>query len=241
MSKYSVGNKVRIREDLVVGKAYGSYYFIYSMSKFKGKEVIITKVLNSEEGEKVYKIEGWYWTDKMIEGLAKDVLKSKYVKCITDDFCCITKNKIYEVISESDDTYLIKIDNSLSLTDKINYNKCHFKEVDSPIKTPKPKAQKGVIKYKIKGDTTTVKFNGKIGKATRNSSDEPDNKIGILIGLCRALNLEETKVQGIINVLFDDKDTDDINTETRTKLENVLMKNDIANMIGILDKYRGVE
>ena len=120
------------------------------------------------------------------------------------------------------------------MNDKINYNKCHFIEVDSPIETtPKSKSQKGVIKYKIKGDTTTVKLNGKVGKATRNSIDEPSIEIGILIATCRLLSISEEKISDIIDILFDNEDT-----KAKYGCENAVMKNDIARALSILDKYK---
>lgn len=69
MSKYKVGDKVVIRDDLVINYTYGGYMWIESMEKFKGKVVTIQNVNNF-----CYDIEEMHcgWTDEMIKGLAKD-------------------------------------------------------------------------------------------------------------------------------------------------------------------------
>ena len=63
--KYKVGDKVRVREDLEVGKKYGYYNVVEDMEKYKGKEFIINEVSRS-----YYRLknENWYcWTDEMLE------------------------------------------------------------------------------------------------------------------------------------------------------------------------------
>lgn len=63
--KYKVGDKVRIREDLVVDEFQGKYMFINNMNKYKGKEATITKVYS-----KFYDLDigkNYCWTDEMLE------------------------------------------------------------------------------------------------------------------------------------------------------------------------------
>ena len=40
--KYNVGEKARVRRDLVEDETYGGYSFTYNMSKLKGKIVTIS-------------------------------------------------------------------------------------------------------------------------------------------------------------------------------------------------------
>ena len=42
--KYKVGDKVRVRKDLVPDNDYGGVYYVDAMDELKNKEVIITKV-----------------------------------------------------------------------------------------------------------------------------------------------------------------------------------------------------
>ena len=62
--KYKVGDKVKVRSDLRVGKSYGEHTFVHGMFKFMGKIVTIESVW--EQG---YRIEedAYWWTDEMLE------------------------------------------------------------------------------------------------------------------------------------------------------------------------------
>ena len=70
--KYKVGDKVKIREDLEVGRQYGADDFVRGMEQYKGKTATIANVYNN-----VYHINVddnnnddafvWHWTDEMFE------------------------------------------------------------------------------------------------------------------------------------------------------------------------------
>lgn len=62
--KYKVGDKVKVRSDLRVGKSYGEHTFVHDMFKFMGKIVTIESIW--EQG---YRIEedAYWWTDEMLE------------------------------------------------------------------------------------------------------------------------------------------------------------------------------
>jgi hypothetical protein len=65
--KYKVGDKVRVRDDLVIDKLYGNgYRFISQMARYKGQIVTISRV-----GHDFYKIKDdiYYcsWVDEMFE------------------------------------------------------------------------------------------------------------------------------------------------------------------------------
>lgn len=71
--KYKVGDKVRIREDLLIDKKYDGCRFTSSMTVFLGKIVTIRKVY---ENSNRYKIEEdyeiWAWTGEMFEPLESE-------------------------------------------------------------------------------------------------------------------------------------------------------------------------
>ena len=64
--KYKVGDKVRVRKDLVPGNFYGKDYYISSMDKFKGEECIITDIWDQS-----YQINnfGYWWSEEMFESV----------------------------------------------------------------------------------------------------------------------------------------------------------------------------
>lgn len=70
MSKFTVGQTVKVRKDLVVGKDYG-FYFNDSMGELRGEEVTITDINYdrdriSVDGDGA----GWAWSEEMFEELA---------------------------------------------------------------------------------------------------------------------------------------------------------------------------
>ena len=64
--KYKVGDKVRVRKDLVVNNFYGNNYYISSMDKFKGEECVITEIWDQS-----YQINnfGYWWSEEMFESV----------------------------------------------------------------------------------------------------------------------------------------------------------------------------
>lgn len=68
--KYKVGDRVKIREDLIEDKQYGAQVFTSEMKPWCGQVATIAHC-----GECDYLLEGadiWYWTEEMIEGLASE-------------------------------------------------------------------------------------------------------------------------------------------------------------------------
>lgn len=68
--KYKVGDKVRVKEDLEVGKDYGADVFIGIMRLFKGKTVTIEEVVQSK-----YRVKesSFFWTDEMLEDVENEI------------------------------------------------------------------------------------------------------------------------------------------------------------------------
>ena len=90
--KYKVGDKVLVREDLVVDQWYGKDIFINEMIPLKGKIVTISKIAG-EKYEIIEDPEGCWWTDEMFFGkVSKDFIPEEPV----------SQNRLPEEESSSD-------------------------------------------------------------------------------------------------------------------------------------------
>lgn len=84
--KYKVGDKVRIREDLVIGGNYGGCVAVDDMTDMGGNVVTIERV-----GNLGYYIEEdpdeYCWTDEMFEGLVEEELTAEEAIKVLADMC----------------------------------------------------------------------------------------------------------------------------------------------------------
>jgi hypothetical protein len=69
--KFKVGDKVRVKKDLVIDSSYGREDFVEEMKSFIGKIVTISKVIDEEY--MILEDDGDYaWTEEMFEGFANE-------------------------------------------------------------------------------------------------------------------------------------------------------------------------
>ena len=112
--KYTVGDKVKVRCDLEVGKMYGAHYFVSDMNKYIGKTMTIKEVigntyhLKEDDGE-------WCWTEGMLEDLTSKsmlepcmVVKLRngelvYVANTKNGLCLLDERKNWIKIQDYDD------------------------------------------------------------------------------------------------------------------------------------------
>ena len=64
--KYKVGDKVRVRKDLVLGKSYDGWICTEEMFNLKGETVTI-RAIHDDEHYHIEELEGCGWTDEMFE------------------------------------------------------------------------------------------------------------------------------------------------------------------------------
>ena len=71
--KYKVGDKVKVRGDLVVGKKYDGEHFIEYMTQYRGKIVTIDRV-GTDNLEYLIKDDNhsYWWTDEMFKPLRSE-------------------------------------------------------------------------------------------------------------------------------------------------------------------------
>lgn len=99
-----VGDKVRVREDLIENEKYGALLFITEMKIHKGQEFIIEE-LNSNG----YGFHGinWCWSDEMLDNVTEEILKVDY-----DKLAKVIKPTGFESM---DERFSIEIDGENSL------------------------------------------------------------------------------------------------------------------------------
>ena len=69
--KYKIGDKVRVRKDLVPNSEYGGVCYVEFMDKFKDKECVITNM--DDTSYRINNSEFW-WTDEMLEPVDEGAL-----------------------------------------------------------------------------------------------------------------------------------------------------------------------
>ena len=89
--KYKIGDKVRVRKDLVVDNYYGGVCYVEYMDGFKGKECVITDM----DGV-AYQIGDFWWTDEMLEPV-DDLLEYALEKL------GMTENELRDEMNEDDE------------------------------------------------------------------------------------------------------------------------------------------
>ena len=70
--EYKIGDKVRVRKDLIPGNKYGNVLYVSSMDKFKDEECTITNM-----DDTAYQINncGYWWTDEMLELAENNIME----------------------------------------------------------------------------------------------------------------------------------------------------------------------
>lgn len=133
--KFKIGDKVKIREDLVVDLLYGCDIFVSDMSEYCGKEATITAIRDSYLKGVAYLLDidngEWYWTDEMLEDRLERKMNDK-------DIISKIKEKAYEnvnkKIEEEREATEEKINSELEVVNRcidLITNELIFKRVNS--------------------------------------------------------------------------------------------------------------
>ena len=65
MNKFKVGDKIKLRDDLEVGRDYGGITFLRDMKDLQGKELTIDRI--SRQGNYILKEGRFYYSEEMLE------------------------------------------------------------------------------------------------------------------------------------------------------------------------------
>lgn len=174
-TKYKAGDKVIVREDLVVNRLYGIDEFVSSMEKFKGKTVTISRV--TAKGE--YNLEedkyGFFWTDEMFAGLSK-VSPKQLLQ--SGDVVVNREGNSYLVIVKDDETILMN-SNGHSYRSLVVYNDDLIHESDNDADVM------SIHRTRVGGFYGTFRYVGdnnliwKREEPKEDQKDEPENQDGL--------------------------------------------------------------
>lgn len=99
--KYRPGDKVKIRNDLVEYKRYGSYTFVPYMSKFKGEQIIKELTYNG------YTIKAdtqdFKWSDEMFEDIKEDEMDNHTLKINMNNLTDEERNTLLSLVKKSNE------------------------------------------------------------------------------------------------------------------------------------------
>ena len=94
----NIGDKVRIRQDLLAGEMYGDCEYDEDMLQYQGKVATVTKVFDSKVIRPCYYLDidngDWYWDVTMLENVKE--MFNHPVRVISEDTVTHTVNKKLE-------------------------------------------------------------------------------------------------------------------------------------------------
>ena len=96
MSKFQIGDKVKLRDDLEVRRRYGKLEFLSGMRNLEGKELTIDFI--SEEGNYGFEESGYVCSEEMLKKVFND---SDLLEFALGKLLDITKEELIEKYKES--------------------------------------------------------------------------------------------------------------------------------------------
>ena len=112
--KYNVGEKARVKRDLIEDERYDGYAFTHSMYKLKGKIVTIESVY---EDHYTIKESNYNWSDEMLEDIKHKTKKDEY----EEDLINRVIGKFTDTVKERDDKFNTTLERTLdSIVTQVN-------------------------------------------------------------------------------------------------------------------------
>lgn len=182
--KYKVGDKVRIRRDLMTFERYGSQTFVKQMEKYKGMPATISEVFSDTYCIKEDKGENWYWTDEMFEAddelTAEEAIKIQAEMCRSMSSCadCPIFKEKGDYICDS-----FRMANSEKLVEILKQWKAYYKkkpietEIVYLIKVMKEEGDYETCIYAYEIDANREKIDEKMEELVKQYYEENGGKI----------------------------------------------------------------
>ena len=96
MSKFQIGDKVKLRDDLEIRRRYGKLEFLSGMRNLEGKELTIDFI--SEEGNYGFEESGYVCSEEMLKKVFND---SDLLEFALDKLLYMTKEELIERYKEN--------------------------------------------------------------------------------------------------------------------------------------------
>lgn len=160
MGKFKVGDKVRVRKDLINGCYYGNYRFVHSMKNHCGEIVTIESV----ERDGSYRIleDVYNWTDEMFEEKVsgEDLYVSAFkIIYINANITRIVRNKKTTVVFWDDGTKtIVKLGENQIDNQEMAILWAYFEKNSGLSKTKAHKVMEDLINNIYQQDKTTIKL-----------------------------------------------------------------------------------
>jgi len=128
--KYKVGDKVRVRYDLIAGKRYGGTIFLHGMAYMLGKETEVVFVDGYGRGYILKDGDYYSFTDEMLEPIGKEKAPVEKEEVLTADPFAVITEEMFELYLDKSADYGDSFSKSfdefglisavIRLTDKVN-------------------------------------------------------------------------------------------------------------------------
>ena len=171
--KYKVGDKVRVRKDLVIDSSYGREDFVEEMKSFIGKVVTISKVIDEEY--LILEDDGDYaWTEEMFEGanIAPSITKRindkhNILNGLLNSDGSVDGEKLMEKLESNSE----EPEKTINLLREMKHNCEHANNYDDPKRHDKAKALGFAIEL-IEHDYSATELNYKPEKLMEKLSNQ---------------------------------------------------------------------
>lgn len=218
MSKFKIGEKVKVREDLIDGKLYGDAYFAMSMRQFKGIETEIA-LIYYHGGYDLKGCAGYVFTDEMLEPVRKEfgigdtvrIVKGIF-KGVKGEITAIEMGGIkianapykfiYRFIIRLNDEYEVVINRKPSKNITVDLDYVELAKKKKKREEGFYRGKEGYLcEYIIEGDKTTIILpDGIKGSVKLYKDDKYDRLLGLELAYYKAkLNEAIKKVKPINN------------------------------------------
>ncbi len=102
--KFKIGDKVKLRQDLVKGQSYGKLTFLGNDMKFKGVREIVLRTMNKDTGYTSFRFgkDGFCYTPQMLEKVGEELKfnEDQYTKGLTKEMVKQVEGIVFDIVKK---------------------------------------------------------------------------------------------------------------------------------------------